>query len=128
MTPALLIKSTQPGGHFRAGRYHGPEETAWDASGFSPEEVEALRADPRLIVVEGELDVPALARPVPKLAATPTQECLASDVRVTPPLPEPGQTSTATAAAPEGETPPAPAQPAPKAKAPVKSGGKKAKA
>ena len=118
MSPVLLIKSTQPAGHFRAGRYHGPAEKAWEAAYFTAAEIAALCADPRLIVLEGEIDAPEQLKLVPKLAATPTQVCLVSDLRVIPPLPETNEASTATAAAPEGATPPAPAKPkAKKAKA-----------
>lgn len=123
MPPALLIKSTQPGGHFRAGRHHGPEETAWDIAGFTPAELDTLRGDPRLIITEGEIEVPVQIKPVPKLAAHPV---------AAPPLPPPFPVVTdpqdaLTAAAPEGATPPAPAPASDKpAKTPAK--GKKAKA
>lgn len=110
MPPVLLIKSTQPAGHFRAGRYHGPAEKAWETAYFTAAELVALRADPRLVVQEGEIDAPEQLKLVPKLAATPTQVCPVSDLRVIPPLPEVDGASTATAVVPEGTPPPAPAQ------------------
>ena len=121
MIPALLIKSTQPGGHFRAGRHHPPEEKAWEAAGFTPAELEALQGDPRLIVIEGELDVPEILKPIPRLDNVPAPVCPVADLRVSHPFPEAAQ-DAATAAAPEGSAPPAPA----KAKTATKA--KKAKA
>lgn len=123
MTPALLIKSLEPYGHFRAGRYHGLEEKAWAANCFTVEEIEQLRNDPRLNVTDGEIDAPENLKLVPKLAATPVQ---VRPVAASTESPSPAEAdqATATAAAPEGETPSAPA----KAKVKTSTKAKTAKA
>ncbi len=93
MCPRILIRSLQPGGHYRAGRCHPACPTAWDESAFTPEELALLRGDPRL-----EITVEDMAASPPQIVGVPVQLTPRLADAAVPAKPEP-----AAEPAPEGK-------------------------
>ena len=60
MPKALQITARPPNGFRRAGIHHPPSTTLHALSKFKKEQVEALKAEPNLIVAEVEVDAKAL--------------------------------------------------------------------
>ena len=58
-TPAVTI-TARTGSRWRCGVEHGPTPIAYEAGRWSEEELEQLRADPMLVVVDGDGRRPAL--------------------------------------------------------------------
>ena len=66
---AVVVTRSLRGGHYRAGKYHGPEATRFEPKTFTEQQMEHLAADPDLVLVDlvpeeaGASDVPASAPP-----------------------------------------------------------------
>lgn len=67
-TAAIKVVCATPGFR-RGGRAWGPDATTVPVSEFKPEQLDAIRAEPRLIVVDVEIDAAATA---PEGAGTET--------------------------------------------------------
>ncbi len=61
----MLRITAQGGGHYRAGTHHPPSPVEHQPDAFTAAQVEALKADPRLVVVEID-DTPAPAPEPPR--------------------------------------------------------------
>ena len=77
---SVIIKSLRPAGHYRAGRFLGPEEKVWPEGEFTPAELRMLVSDPWIVVTEAEESGPneagatgpeGDASPGPSLAPNP---------------------------------------------------------
>ena len=65
-TPAVTIASTRPDGFWRCGVQHFPTPQPFEAGRFTEDELDAMRADPPLIVMEAGI---AAAEPADIAAA-----------------------------------------------------------
>lgn len=51
---SVITKSLRPAGHYRAHRFHGPEEKVWPEGEFTQAELAVLGSDPWIVVTEAE--------------------------------------------------------------------------